>query len=232
MKLTAHQIQNLYKFTRQHYVVYYDVQTELVDHLANNIENIWQEKPNLSFEEARDISFKKFGVFGFMDVIEEKQKAMNKKYLKILWGFVKEWFQLPKIMITLGSIFILFQLFSSVIGAFSYYISWGIFFVFLLIKSLRLRKITKNRFKETGKKWMLEDMIFMTTSANIPLMLSFLFNVHLYEEYITSQIGAILFSVFFVIVFLVVHITLTVIPEKGEELLAATYPEYKLANSL
>lgn len=41
MKLTPEQIQELYKFTRQHYVEHYDVQTELVDHLANDIEQIW-----------------------------------------------------------------------------------------------------------------------------------------------------------------------------------------------
>jgi hypothetical protein len=72
MKLTASQIDNLFKFTRKHYVYHYDVQSELVDHLANDIESIWQETPNLSFEQARDKSFKKFGVFGFMDVIEAK----------------------------------------------------------------------------------------------------------------------------------------------------------------
>ena len=45
MKLTETQIENLYKFTRQHYVYHYDVQTELVDHLANDIEEIWLETP-------------------------------------------------------------------------------------------------------------------------------------------------------------------------------------------
>ena len=104
MKLTKEQIQQLYKFTRQHYVKYYDVQTELVDHLANDIEQIWIEQPNLSFEQARAVSFRKFGIFGFMDVIEAKQKQMNKRYIKILWRFFKEWFTVPKI-ITTASIF-------------------------------------------------------------------------------------------------------------------------------
>ncbi len=36
-KLSENQIQQLYKFTEQHYVEWYDVQTELVDHLANGI---------------------------------------------------------------------------------------------------------------------------------------------------------------------------------------------------
>ncbi|MDC1464178.1 hypothetical protein N8387_00675 [Polaribacter sp.] len=34
MKLTETHIQELYKFTRKHFVEHYDVQTELVDHLA------------------------------------------------------------------------------------------------------------------------------------------------------------------------------------------------------
>ncbi len=66
MKLTEKT--NIKKFTRQHYVEHYDLQTELVDHLANDIEKICEEQPNLSFEQAKTISFKKFGVFGFMDV--------------------------------------------------------------------------------------------------------------------------------------------------------------------
>ena len=55
MKLSAEQIERLYQFTRQHYVEYYDLQTELVDHLANAIEEQWQQNPKLSFEEALQI---------------------------------------------------------------------------------------------------------------------------------------------------------------------------------
>jgi hypothetical protein len=41
-----------------------------VDHLANAIETQWQENPKLSFNEALNKEFKKFGVFGFMDVLK------------------------------------------------------------------------------------------------------------------------------------------------------------------
>ena len=60
MKLNPSQIDRLFTFTRQHYVEYYDLQTELVDHLAHAIEAQWQEKPKLSFEDALNIEFKKF----------------------------------------------------------------------------------------------------------------------------------------------------------------------------
>lgn len=55
MKLNAEQVERLYAFTRQHYVEYYDLQTELVDHLANAIEEQWQKNPKLSFDAALQI---------------------------------------------------------------------------------------------------------------------------------------------------------------------------------
>ncbi|NOR27483.1 MAG: hypothetical protein GQ540_03025, partial [Lutibacter sp.] len=116
MKLSEKQIQQLYKFTRQHYVEYYDVQTELVDHLANNIEHIWQEQPKLSFEDAKTISFKKFGIFGFMDVLEARSKALNIKYWKLVWKIFKQFFNVPHIIISISIFLILlvgFQFISS-----------------------------------------------------------------------------------------------------------------------
>ena len=62
MKLSPEQIERLYQFTRQHYVEYYDLQTELVDHLANAIEEQWTANPKLSFEQALQVEFKKFGI--------------------------------------------------------------------------------------------------------------------------------------------------------------------------
>ena len=104
MVLSKDQIQKLYKFTQQHYVEWYDLQTELVDHMANDIENIWSQEPNLSFDQARDKSFKKFGVCGFMDVVEQKTKTLQKYYRKLIWKYFITYFKLPKIAITALSI--------------------------------------------------------------------------------------------------------------------------------
>jgi len=38
-----------------------------------------QKNTSLSFDEAKDIAFKKFGIFGFADIIAEKQKSLYKK---------------------------------------------------------------------------------------------------------------------------------------------------------
>jgi hypothetical protein len=148
MKLTKNQIDELYKFTRKHYVYHYDVQSELVDHLANDIEKIWEQTPNLSFEDAKNNSFKKFGIFGFMDVIEAKQKQMNKRYKHIMWRFFKEWFTLPKVTTT---IVLFLSIFFFLKIQFSEYILLGTLFIFLIFDVInQFKNIEELYTEETG----------------------------------------------------------------------------------
>lgn len=83
--LSKEQIDALFDFTRKHYVEYYDLQVELVDHLANDIEQIMNENPKISFEQARDKAFKKFGITGFSDVVSAKTWQMQKEYYKLIF---------------------------------------------------------------------------------------------------------------------------------------------------
>ena len=162
MKLNSEQIDCLYQFTRQHYVEWYDLQTELVDHLANSIEMQWQENPNISFEDALQVEFKKFGVFGFMDVVEKRQLALNKRYNKIVWKHFKAFFTIPKVVTTLSAIGVFYYILINanqqaenivvflLIGAI-------LFFWFVTVfKRLKYNKTTK----VSGKKWLFREVIF------------------------------------------------------------------------
>ncbi|CAM1369901.1 conserved membrane hypothetical protein [Tenacibaculum sediminilitoris] len=231
MKLTDQHIEQLYRFTRQHYVEHYDVQTELVDHLANDIEQIWEETPILTFEQARDKSFKKFGVFGFMDVVEEKQKQLGKKYRKVLWKYVKEWFKLPKIILT-ASIFLFFYYFIQI--PMGVYIVGGSLFILAILDLLFVTKLKKEfnkRTKKNNKKWMFEDMIFNVASFGGIMVASNLPQVFNHIEKTPSNLGALLISLILTLTIIYSYITLIVIPKKAEELLEEQYPEYKFANS-
>jgi hypothetical protein len=231
-KITSEQIQQLYKFTRAHYVEHFDVQTELVDHLANDIEAIWHKNPNLTFIEARDRSFKKFGVFGFMDVIAERQKTLGKKYWKIIWGFAKDWFKLPKIILTALIFIIFFTISRSVYGE---YLIMGVITIlctFLFYKGYLLQKKFKKRFKLLQRKWLLEEMIFTTgmgTSFMLPINL---FNILILTDFEQTMIqytwAAILYAALFTFLVITLYIAVEVLPKKSEELLNEQYPEYKL----
>lgn len=228
-QLSDNEITALYQFTREHFVEHYDVQTELVDHMANDIEAIWRETPSLSFTEARNRAFKKFGVFGFMGVVEEKQKQMNKKYFKLICSFAKAWFQLPKLLSTV-TLFLFF--YYSLQYQITFYLLIGVLFVTAVLDvyfSLRLKRIANKRFKQTGKKWMLEDYIFNTAALSSILIGSNLFNF--YSLLVNKPVhGTTAFLTALILTALVLYcyITLVVIPKKSEELLTTQYPEYKM----
>ena len=232
MKLTPQNIEQLYKFTRQHYVEHYDVQTELVDHLANDIEQIWEENPTLSFEKARDISFKKFGIFGFMDIVDQKIVQLNKKYFKLILSFVKQWFQLPKIIATFGVIVLFYLLQQS---PYAYHIYSGFFFGIMILELFKMiqskRRINKKT-AETGKKWLLEDIYLKQSLGNLALIIFYIYDWFLPHDkgfLEMNEFSRWLSAFLIVLTILVGYITLVVIPKKSEELLEEHYPEYKFS---
>tara|TARA_B110000046_G_scaffold166241_1_gene183016 strand:- start:6079 stop:6786 length:708 start_codon:yes stop_codon:yes gene_type:complete len=235
MKLTKTHIEELYKFTRKHFVEHYDVQTELVDHLANDIEEIWVTQQHLSFQEARDKSFKKFGIFGFMDVVEKKQPQMTKKYFKIILKFAKEWFRLPKIALTLVMFFVFYKL-QDVESSYTIYII--IFFTVIGIQLVSIfinsRKLNK-KYLKSGKKWMFEDIISINGLGNTALLIFYVFDFPFRTNsdfLIMGEFRKFLSAFLITSVVLLGYITLVVVPKKAEELLQETYPEYKLINNL
>jgi hypothetical protein len=231
MKLTQEQIQQLYTFTRQHFVEYYDVQTELVDHLANDIEQIWLEQPNLSFENARDISFKKFGVFGFMDVVESRSKALNKKYWKLIWGIFKNYFKLPQLLTTLAIFSVIYMSFKIIPNHQWIYIFIGVVIcTALIIQLFKLHKLKKQRFKATNKKWLLEEYIL--NAGNIGAFGYFIVQFPLqFDKHLSNEPLIIAMSVFFTCYIVLLYIIAFVLPSKVEELLKKQYPEYRLVNN-
>lgn len=226
MKLTTTQIDQLYAFTRQHYVEWYDLQSELVDHLANAIETQRQENPKLTFDEVLNKEFGKFGVYGFMGVVEEKQKFLGKKYNRLIWKYYKEFFRLPKIILTITLIYGFYtfmNFFESPAAIFK-----GTYFFILIISFvlfLKAKQKLKQMQKQTGKKWLFENNTNTIPLTIFGLNISiFCFNrINLWQkEY------SIFASVMLVFIVLYIYIQLKIIPKKVAEELAKTYPEYKL----
>jgi hypothetical protein len=97
--LTNGQIQYLFTFCEKHFVKYYDVQVELVDHLANAVETEMQRDPKISFERALEKVHGSFGVMGFAPLVAEKQAAAEKQSRKLFWKLFKHQLGWPKILL-------------------------------------------------------------------------------------------------------------------------------------
>lgn len=224
-KITPDQINALYAFTRAHFVEYYDLQTELVDHLANAIEGIWQQRPNVSFEEALSVEFKKFGIFGFSDVVEQRQKALGKKYYRLMWRYFTHFFKLPHLVLTLGVSFATYKLLEFEPTFFVYL--QMVVIIAIIYKTTAYKRLYNKKIKDSGRRWLFEEIIYNCGGIfgfiGIPLQFfQFTFKDH------ASFTVICLLSTFLVLTGLLSYVMLFIIPAKAEEHLKATYPEYNL----
>lgn len=228
-KITKENIDSLYTFTKNHFVEYYDLQTELVDHLANDIELMWQEEPNISFEESKTKAFKKFGIFGFMESIEQKQKAINKKYMRYLWIELKKWFAIPQIITTITLFLVFYLSFTTSYAMHLLIIFYLIIAFFGVYKSITLKNNFKKREQKANKKWLLEEIIFRQAGVNSLVLLTQI-QVFLSVSKESFNNPKIIFglALTFTILVLISYIILVLLPRKADELINETYPEFSL----
>lgn len=84
MTLSKEQIEHLFTFTKKKFVHWYDLQVELVDHIANKIEAEMANDSKLTFERALGKVYASFGIFGFAKIVREKEETLRKANNRLL----------------------------------------------------------------------------------------------------------------------------------------------------
>lgn len=231
MQLTTEQIQNLYAFTKKHNVEWYDLQTELIDHLASDIENIWQKEPSLTFEQARYKAIIKFGVKGFSKFVNEREKSLTKKYNKLNLKYFIAYFKLPKLLFTLSLVAILFLILSKVdnYSLATQIVSWLIYFPFtgyLVFDAYKVKRVEKI----TGKKWLFEQNNSNLRFITIVLLSAGIFPYLFPKKSIQSPNfqEAMLTSLFFITTSIATYIALVFVPKKIRAEASKNFTQYKI----
>jgi hypothetical protein len=143
MALTEKQIEALFCFCEKKFVRHYDLQVELVDHLAERIEEEMAANAKLSFEEALQRVYAGFGIFGFAHIVQDRANFLYKRNNKLWWVQVKAFFVLPKILLTISLGLFFYQLAEYLppeVCGFALYIAWLGGYVFQLRSLRRLQK--------------------------------------------------------------------------------------------
>lgn len=99
--LSDKEIQELYAYCERKSINYYDLQIEIVDHMANAIEAKMEANPSLAFKQALEEVHISFGSFGLREIVREKTNAMRKHYRKMRMRLFMSYFTPPKLMFTL-----------------------------------------------------------------------------------------------------------------------------------
>jgi len=233
-KLTDEEINDLYSFCEEQDVHHYDLQMELVDHLAAAIEQKWTEKPKLTYDNALWAVFDQFGVSGFRKIRRAKEKELRRKYTRILWQYIGDFFKLPKIILTIAITLGLFGIFI---------ISGNHLETYLLLLSCNiilyavLQKINKEKYElhlVPGKSFLLNDHLksinnqFSTIHAFpsylLPLYIIYLKNTNSYQ---TNNLYFELLVAFLVAFFYILLVAMSIyIPKRIKDDFTREFPQF------
>lgn len=107
MELSKEQIQEIDNYVSVCGIKYYDVRAEIVDHFASIIEARLENEPNLHIRNTVVEEHKKFSDDGFKKLLETKTTNAQKRFYKSTFRYLKSFFRLPKIIISIASFFLL-----------------------------------------------------------------------------------------------------------------------------
>ena len=233
-KLTEEETERLFDFCRKHYIPEYDLQIELVDHLASGIEEQWQENPYRPLSVALNNTFDKFGIYGFSKVKEQKEKGLRREYRRLFWQYTIEFYKLPKVLLTIALTFLLFLIYRSV-GNF-YWVTVPIFVSIMVFDVFYFLWIYPSRFKikTTDQKSFL--LINYLNSRQIGINLVFqipLQGMQLLDHYNYSYLNhtpiMLMSSFAMVCLGILLYIFSIVIPMKVREHFTEQFPQFILS---
>lgn len=231
--ITSEESQYLFDFCRKHYVYHYDLQVELVDHLASSIEEQWHENPQLEFESALKNTFNKFGIYGFSKIKDQKQKELARKYKRLLWQYFVEFYRWPKMLMTLAmtlALFTVVKLVDNIAWVLAPYFALLVILGFLYLilispKNLKIKGIGNQKFMliESMKSIQLA-VIFLSQ-----LPISFFNILREFEYYQIKQSWFLFLISLFIISFnIIVWGYLIYIPQKVKQHFVEQFPEFAL----
>lgn len=230
-KITPEEIEQLFDFCRKHYVPEYDLQLELVDHLASAIEKQWEINPETPFPVARIKSFEQFGIFGFSKIKEQKEKELRRKYRRLFWKFTLEFYQLPKVVLTIALTILLFSIFRLANNIVWVSISYSVMAIALFIYYHFWLFPSCYKIKTTNEKPFMLLNYLKNKQAETGLLVQIPLNLVNFRNLLTfsdSDHPFILFLIAFAIISLsiLVYVNLIVLPAKIREHFTEQFPQF------
>ncbi|WP_167614174.1 hypothetical protein [Maribellus sediminis] len=228
--VTQEETTELFKVCENYGVFFYDVQIEIVDHLASIIEEQWKKNPELEFKQAQKNAISSFGKNNFTKMVRTKEKEVNRKYNLLLWKYLLEFYKWPKILLTfvltLG-VFIVFQTTSQTKSILLIYsgIILVLFTIYLFFIFPKIKISGK-----TGKMFLLasrqsQSMYLIIILLQLPNLIHSLFNWIKIESVENKMLLAAL-SFFLVGASILLYANMFFLPKKIKQHFTEQFPEF------
>ena len=230
-RLTPEQIKTLFSFCRKHAVNQYDLQMELVDHIASSIEEQWETKHEISFQEALNNTFVKFGLLGFSKIKDRKKKELRRKYNRLLFQYLLDYYRWPKVLLasTLSILlFILFRLTNNV-PLVTISLS-GVIFIFPIFYNGYLFDKLFNLKIQPGKSFLILDCLKNRQKMlSIAFQLSWVISMIIHKlnyNYISHPEIEFVFAFFLTGYILLLYLYFFIVPQKIKKHFTEQFPQF------
>jgi hypothetical protein len=110
MKLTNQQIQYVSNYIESKDIKWHELQLELTDHMVTSMEEFWEQNPDLSFEQVKENTFKKFTKPELKAIEKQRKLLLLNEYNKEQRKMVGTYLKFPKIMGSILLVIISFKL--------------------------------------------------------------------------------------------------------------------------
>jgi hypothetical protein len=144
-KLDKIELETLRSFIQKRGFTYIDVQTELLDHVACRVEEIMEENPDITLDQAIQKSHSEFGIFGFSAVEDSVIAGLTKKYNRFFWRTFFSYFGPKYILLVLYSGYALYKFQVLVNGK---AIMYSVMLAIVLIAIVCLFKLYRSEYKQ------------------------------------------------------------------------------------
>ncbi len=222
--------EKLFEVCKNYGVIFYDVQIEIVDHLASLIEEKWEETPELEFKQALKNAVLQFGKSNFTKMAREKEKEVGRKYNILLWKYFVEFYKWPKLLITITftlGLFILFQLGNEVKSLIVFYFGFVLVAFLLYLIFFYPKYKIKN---PSGKLLLLvsiqnQVIYYVIILVQLPNLLRIFFN-SINDKVFESEISLAILSFFIVFSSVLLYANMFYLPKKIKEHFIEEFPKF------
>lgn len=201
MKLNKQQILRIRDFVSSHGIVYYDVQLEIIDHIACKVEELMTADPYLTFDEAIAQTHHSFGEAGFKVMEDTMRKSLQKRYWRLLRDTFLSYFKPVYLPLEVGFIYLIYLLAIKTNSVdISIDITWITLLLLFLIQVIyRFRDKQKLAKKYKRRMLAMQRGVIVASVVNIPLQLFIWVFLYGRTSYLfETTINAIICGVFLV----------------------------------
>ncbi|OAB31508.1 hypothetical protein SAMN05444395_101488 [Flavobacterium fryxellicola] len=165
MKLTSQQIEIITNYIASREIKWYELQVEFTDHAVSSAEDYFSDETQLNDQQLIDFTGSELRKTGFLLMEEQRIKILRMEHKKKQSKMVVEYFKLPKILLSLLAVFLVYKV--------SFYFDDDVFYVRLLFGILlglsvisilnwyRFRKINEKRFLALEAAYVLNNSTIM-----------------------------------------------------------------------